>query len=344
MKKSQILAALALAFALGVAVIPTASTYAQFVDNNNVLDADLTAKVQKEVDTAKLSCGFHMDNNAQVLYYNLYSDLADALDNTAVDVDNAKITAFSGAGNLKDSYYATIQAFMTAASLDARHLPAGVPETLPDTITNYDDAVAFIGTEKSGVISKISAASTVTGVVATAYNNAVDSLKANLSAAKAIVTAAENTAATALMGYMNAINNVYYGLTYDQAVKAANALNYSENGTCSVARVRNLRIAVNNAQGMINDGTQNYSATRAEQAIAAIKKALNGGTVTDEDVNQKPDMKPTEGNKAPDTGILSNEDGGASTTVAMVAGVATALTAAGAGVVAYRNARRSSRK
>ncbi len=55
--------------------------------------------------------------------------------------------------------------------------------------------------------------------------------------------------------------------------------------------------------------------------------------------------KPEEGgNKAPDTGILADAEGSASTTVAMVAGVATALTAAGAGVVAYRNARRSTRK
>ncbi len=47
--------------------------------------------------------------------------------------------------------------------------------------------------------------------------------------------------------------------------------------------------------------------------------------------------------KAPTTGVL-NSEANASTTVAMVAGLATALTAAGAGVVAYRNARRSTRK
>ncbi len=47
----------------------------------------------------------------------------------------------------------------------------------------------------------------------------------------------------------------------------------------------------------------------------------------------------------PNTGVISAAvEGNASTTVAMVAGIATALTAAGAGVVAYRNARRSVRK
>jgi len=50
------------------------------------------------------------------------------------------------------------------------------------------------------------------------------------------------------------------------------------------------------------------------------------------------------GIEAPITGVLAGAEGNASTTVAMVAGVATALTAAGAGVVAYRNARRSTRK
>ncbi len=58
----------------------------------------------------------------------------------------------------------------------------------------------------------------------------------------------------------------------------------------------------------------------------------------------KPEDNNNGGNKAPDTGILADAEGSASTTVAMVAGVATALTAAGAGVVAYRNARRSTRK
>ena len=45
-----------------------------------------------------------------------------------------------------------------------------------------------------------------------------------------------------------------------------------------------------------------------------------------------------------DSGVLAAADGTASSTVAIVAGIATALTAAGAGVVAYRNARRASKE
>lgn len=45
-----------------------------------------------------------------------------------------------------------------------------------------------------------------------------------------------------------------------------------------------------------------------------------------------------------DSGILAAADGTASSTMAIVAGIATALTAAGAGVVAYRNARRAGKE
>ena len=45
-----------------------------------------------------------------------------------------------------------------------------------------------------------------------------------------------------------------------------------------------------------------------------------------------------------DSGVLAAADGTASSTVAIVAGIATALTAAGAGVVAYRNARRAGKE
>ncbi len=49
-------------------------------------------------------------------------------------------------------------------------------------------------------------------------------------------------------------------------------------------------------------------------------------------------------NLAPEAGVLAAADGTASSTVAIVAGIATALTAAGAGVVAYRNARRAGKE
>ncbi len=80
-----------------------------------------------------------------------------------------------------------------------------------------------------------------------------------------------------------------------------------------------------------------------EIAVYLMNLGKKNPSGTGEGTN-KPNDDKNEGNKAPDTGILANAEGNASTTVAMVAGIATALTAAGAGVVAYRNARRSSRK
>ena len=88
------------------------------------------------------------------------------------------------------------------------------------------------------------------------------------------------------------------------------------------------------------DATGNEEAIKIVMARMAGYKAPGNGT-GDGNNNNDGDG---DGNKAPDTGVLASAEGSASTTVAMVAGIATALTAAGAGVVAYRNARRSTRK
>lgn len=82
---------------------------------------------------------------------------------------------------------------------------------------------------------------------------------------------------------------------------------------------------------------QNYKATYANNTLTFTTNHLSLWAIVED--NGKVITTP----EAPTTGIVSNE-GNASTTVAMVAGLATALTAAGAGVVAYRNARRSTRK
>ncbi len=105
-----------------------------------------------------------------------------------------------------------------------------------------------------------------------------------------------------------------------------------------------------------NDSTNNESTTN-KNIINQINSLLKVATVVNpgEELSLD-DLKATDGtgdgtNKpddekdpsAPDTGILSNTEASASTTLAMVAGIATALTAAGAGVVAYRNARRANK-
>ena len=111
--------------------------------------------------------------------------------------------------------------------------------------------------------------------------------------------------------------------------------------------------AEKNAQGFANEYNYNLvlNIAKALQVAVPVLDKTNeqiaqelvgykGGS-TGDGTNKPDDEKDP---SAPDTGILSNTEASASTTLAMVAGIATALTAAGAGVVAYRNARRSSRK
>ena len=63
------------------------------------------------------------------------------------------------------------------------------------------------------------------------------------------------------------------------------------------------------------------------------------------DNSQEPaDGDTTTPDKVGNQGVLANAEGNASASAGIMAAVATALTAAGVGVVAFRNARRSSKK
>ena len=89
----------------------------------------------------------------------------------------------------------------------------------------------------------------------------------------------------------------------------------------------------------------------SDAVIAEVMMGYKGGTQTPnlpEDNDNKGDDNDNNGDdqkdpSAPGTGVLSSADGNAATTVSIVAGLATALTALGAGVVAYRSARRSNK-
>ncbi len=348
MKKAQILSALALAFALGVAVIPTGSANAAFVkidaNGNLVTDTDAAAKVTNEVKKAKEAFGYHMSGNGtsavRAWYYDQYKTLADDLDAVEKNINDAKSIVFNG-GTLNG---ATLESLAkqysdiigVAKTQIGSTFVANVATAFPDTVKNYDDALKFIKAESD----KIVAASVGVNAGATAvYNTAAQQLDAVITNSKDAIKAVEGTQANTLMADINAITEESLSdLDYAQAYTRANALT-SNNGAASVAKVRNLEKAIKYAEDL-RDSAENFWSADADKAIAAIEKAINGGTITDGDV-EKPNNG---GNKAPDTGVLAGEEGSASTTVAMVAGVATALTAAGAGVVAYRNARRSTRK
>ncbi len=374
MKKAQILGALALAFALGV-VAPVASTHAAMVKIDDkgalVTDKDMTKKMQDAIEEGKESCGWHLEGtgDAAVMkyYYDQFLALDDALEVAENVVKKEKeflydtTTGANGAGagsafkanyptGLK-GYYAEVITNLNATLAGLNPTVAAsdnIETTFTDGVKTYENAVKFIGDTRIEM-TKLANRYTNENVPAAsaAYRTAAEYLENVLeSAADELEFVEELQSDSTIQPAINAITeakDVDTNVTYAQAVAAAKALTVNNHGTCNLTKALNIEKAVEYAESLIKS-QNSFWASEGEKAIENIKKAMNGGTITDEDVKKPDTADKNDGNKAPDTGILSTEDGGASTTVAMVAGIATALTAAGAGVVAYRNARRSSRK
>ena len=91
------------------------------------------------------------------------------------------------------------------------------------------------------------------------------------------------------------------------------------------------RVYYVNGEGTAELVAANYN-SYAEEMVFTVSHFSKYAIVEDNGVNVS------------DSGVLAAADGTASSTVAIVAGIATALTAAGAGVVAYRNARRAGKE
>ncbi len=117
----------------------------------------------------------------------------------------------------------------------------------------------------------------------------------------------------------------------------------NENGTTNTARYELLDKATD-PKGLLQlmqAATGNDDLTYDQLISAASVLPTDPSNPSDDDNKGDDDNKtPT----TPGTGIVSTAEGSASTTISIVAGLATALTALGAGVVAYRNARRSGEK
>ncbi len=373
MKKSQVLAALALAFALGVTVIPSASTYAAMVKIDDkgalVTDKDMTKKMNKAIEDGKASCGWHLEGTGSSAvmkyYYDQFLALDDALEVAENVIKHEKEFLFdtstgangAGAGSaflasyprgLKGYYAEVIANLNTTLS---RLTPAVTPSdsielTFTDSEKTYEDAVEFIGATRIEMTNLANRYNNESNPAASAaYRTAAQYLEAVLkSAADDLEYVEELQSDSTIQPKIIAItedNNIDTNLTYAQAISKAKGLNVNNHGTCNITKALNIERAVTYADSLIKS-ENSFWASEGEKAIELINKAVNGGTISDGDV-KLPDNN-NGGNKAPDTGVLAGEEGSASTTVAMVAGVATALTAAGAGVVAYRNARRSTRK
>lgn len=384
MKKSQILAALALAFALGVVAPVTGVMNASAITVDEVKDTATKESLSNAIGNVK--------NNANYQAYNtLYTatgagTAANAWDDIDEDtymanINTALLSADGSAGlyvvkaDLKPADY---EAAKTLA--DAIKNAEGVSKLIPEyqalisainnteKPANYDTLVSLAN--KAGLAIDDDSENKDAGALKDAIkaNNvykAYESLNTALTGATKAVTD-QGTHIKDLKEALAAADDVITPTMIAEAatitkdnttpvaelVDLANTAVASSRGTKYVALIQE----VTTAEGVLKN-----AATTPEGYATAIKnlntdyKAATGADLSldtpttpenpDEPGTDEPgtDEPSTDDPSAPGTGVVSAAEGNAATTVSIVAGLATALTALGAGVVAYRSARRSNK-
>ncbi len=394
MKKSQVLAALALAFALGLgAVAPTASTYAtviypvgttqeQIDANNRAINSEVNAALKAYGDLEKVA-------QYDTLYFQI-EDTTSGLRKTISDDVKALLTAYNN-DTIANFNKANINSLISQLEALENGATGGLYEKNADGTYKNIKSTSNLTQATLKSLSNLSRANNLTD----AYNAARtlrDTAAQNLSIlntnyntpAAGVVETAINLSNGIFAGanaFLNELQGKFAAITsapdaYANLIKAVSESAYDSlvnsaawvNATDAVSgRATRYGLAMQAAANLpkykfvkplqdakkefdkIRATDQDVDYAKAKEYIAAFNTAIanyrDGKTTGGDGSNGNNDGDGNDdGNKAPDTGVLANAEGSASTTVAMVAGIATALTAAGAGVVAYRNARRSTRK
>ncbi len=397
MKKSQILAALALAFALGLGVVaPVANTYA--VEYTDVVVRTTGEATGAEVEAAINYVQSNATYNKVAAVAKAFADYPaatyDIAATTTVANFQAKITALNGAfvnGTDGEKIVASYSSSDTLGQL-AQKAAATTNYTLYSEFVKDMAATPFnIEAVKEDVRKMNEKGITAVNLSTWGVNGAV-STAANVTAALTTTTSYDKVANyddfATLVGYVNNVNNykeAYKNLTsvLSAALKeGSTALDNAEEFTTTIAALRGMANDTNitNYTKWVDvynkvvaaDGytakasTGNYDKVmdiaekwaialpdndNSDAVIAEVMMGYKGGAQTPnlpEDNDNKGDDNDNNGDdqkdpSAPGTGVLSSADGNAATTVSIVAGLATALTALGAGVVAYRSARRSNK-
>lgn len=376
MKKAQILSAIALAFALGVVapvaganalviadntVTPNVEGTATRTDLNNAVAAvegnttyknmlaviDAAAKVKDgdyaDVTTEVTAVTTALKNNTPAGVTMGESELAKPTNQQIIDA--AKTTTdYSIYASVKTAIANNDLTTLKSTLVNDYNKIKGVTAVDVSTITDaskYDATKLTNWSYYNALIEAVNEA-----------QEAVDAEKAGLDALKAALPKVLNVdGKDALKALEEAGNVTVAGL-------AALATDDNIDGYTKWEAVKT---AVDNAEPN-NSGETNPNYTKLMAIATAYKAATNNLTDTAEQVAANlvayvaPEQKPEDGDKpgdnngddqkdpsAPGTGVLSSADGNAATTVSIVAGLATALTALGAGVVAYRSARRSNK-
>lgn len=398
MKKSQVLAALALAFALGLGVIaPVASTYATVV--NYPANQDVT-ELQKNLDKeVKASNKAYNQLENVTAYEGLYTDvesITKGLENagkTMLDLYNTgKWNDVNGREYVNgDSEKFNDRLYETSKANDYIALYRYHLDTDSKKVYDYLKSGRTLA---QATLNQLPELAEVTDVK-TAYNNvkalydAANNNKATLTG-NYIAAGSSATVRSATKELQSVINFTEmwlgkYSSTY-ATIGGFTPANYADarlktidkkasedmqksdawkkgtpeeqfNMFLTVAKktpkfnvIKPLVEAKKNFDKINFNGGEAVDYDKAVEYVAAFNAAIknyhDGKAPVNPDGTGDGTNKPDDEKdpSAPDTGILSNTEASASTTLAMVAGIATALTAAGAGVVAYRNACRSSRK
>ena len=391
MKKSQILAALALAFSLGV-VAPVAGLYAEnsaYAATESMSAADLNAAISKVKGQSA---------------YKLYKALNDAINNKKYVDPTTKVSDIETA--IKGVAGAAYSAPANATLAEIIEIATGAEKQDDKTIINANVYAAYAklyadintdGVKADTIRADVVAINnllpeadrfdmdtvkdkTLANEVINAVTDATNGLtnygeyKALIEKVNAAETEAQNAAdgIKALKAAYTALYNAGYAKPKDSAQKYIADLNDAKTIDDLKAKTNTINRWdewTNTTDGLIavveNAKATNISATNGatyDKINVALAKAYGVADLTVADLPagtptpENPDNKPEDGDKpgdnngddqkdpsAPGTGVLSSADGNAATTVSIVAGLATALTALGAGVVAYRSARRSNK-
>ena len=352
MKKAQILSAIALAFALGV-VAPVAGVNAAPVTRAGEVAEETATKADVDTAVAKIE-GYAAYK--KFLALNEAAQTTATLPATTTITD--KITDIDA--NYTPATGITVQGAIDAAKALENY---GKWATIIDAMDNDSTSVAE-DTKRDTLIAAVKAvfptynagADATFDSVKTDITNDVTTIKTQYDLYNPLVTAV-NTASEALTAEADlrtALANVGKSAGEINAAADIAALKTLATTFPGYAEYATLITSVENAKKNATSDASAANKTTIETLDTNLKAATKAATGTEVslaelatpdgtgDGTNKPDDEKDP--SAPDTGILSNTEASASTTLAMVAGIATALTAAGAGVVAYRNARRSSRK
>ncbi len=343
MKKSQILAALALAFALGV-VAPVASASAYVMAGEGA--SDVISGIDVALNKANGQTNCVEGSTLTAVQYNVLigavngaeKDIA-AATNGGVKADGTTVAvAGSAYGKLK-TYMGVGGAFVTLINNAGTQSNNAAWKAYNGTEVNAYNDYASLRTYANGLVDAFQAEFEADPTMINA-KNAGEGLRnpgtGAINISDAIVTGATNSGYNAIKGQLATMGQVTSGITtYEQAVTVAKAMPKYNNF-----------VTLLNEYGLLSkinvSTTEGYRVSTAQKALDQFNADLanfcstdlNSGTVEtpDPDTNEPAPEKPAEDDKNTpkpgNTGTIAGADATAKATVSIMAAIASVATAA----------------